>query len=494
MERQQRCRTWNQQRRRRGSARSRACSPPSSSQERWSPCRSSANAAEPVGTATLTEVNVPGTLHPGRCGRRSGSGRLHRDRVLRERNREPLQRHTAVTTTATVLDSGHPYTTRVVVRTPSAEKFNGTLVVEWNNVTIGVDGEFVFAEANEYLLREGYAVAAVSAQRTESRTSRRGSRPGTGAQRRCERLRQRRTSLCTGDPLSWDIFTQVAKAVADNSGGALAGLDVENVIATGQSQSGSRLANYYNTIQPIYDYFDGFVYHDRASRLRGDVATPAVRVDSDALDSLGILAALAVGHLDARLGARGRNARIRVGPPVHGRGLQPRSGSASQRCADLVHPVARADRAPSWTPPQAGNSAPSTPATSWRSVRVGPELDPDGYARTGVDLLRPGCRGSPIRNAQHISLGRHPSARARRADDVLRCLERSPVPLPVRRRRLHDRLHGRRAEGDVRQPRQVRLADQPDGRAARRRRSTCSIRRRRHDSAAPRSRTWPRSK
>ena len=38
-------------------------------------------------------------------------------------------------------------------------------MVEWNNVTIGVDGEFVFAEAHEYLLREGYAIAAVSAQR-----------------------------------------------------------------------------------------------------------------------------------------------------------------------------------------------------------------------------------------------------------------------------------------------------------------------------------------
>ena len=68
-------------------------------------------------------------------------------------------------TTATVLDGGHPYRTRVMVRYPKPNKFNGTLAVEWTNVTIGVDFEFATAEASEYLLREGYAVAIVSAQR-----------------------------------------------------------------------------------------------------------------------------------------------------------------------------------------------------------------------------------------------------------------------------------------------------------------------------------------
>ena len=68
-------------------------------------------------------------------------------------------------TTATVLDGGNPYRTRVMVRYPKPHKFNGTLAVEWTNVTIGVDFEFATAEASEYLLREGYAVAIVSAQR-----------------------------------------------------------------------------------------------------------------------------------------------------------------------------------------------------------------------------------------------------------------------------------------------------------------------------------------
>ena len=52
-------------------------------------------------------------------------------------------------TTAAVLDGGNPYRTRVMVRYPKPSKFNGTLAVEWTNVTIGVDFEFATAEASE---------------------------------------------------------------------------------------------------------------------------------------------------------------------------------------------------------------------------------------------------------------------------------------------------------------------------------------------------------
>ena len=169
-----------------------------------------------------------GAAHPGphrgsaglstRGGSRSGTGRhrdAHRDQCARDAHSgaaavdlaaagyteteyyasgtaNRYDGTSAVTPTATVLDSGHPYTTRVVVSTPSPEKFNGTLVVEWNNVTIGVDGEFVFAESNEYLLREGYAVAAVSAQRADPEPQDLGADPVRLAERRCERLRKRR--------------------------------------------------------------------------------------------------------------------------------------------------------------------------------------------------------------------------------------------------------------------------------------------------------------
>lgn len=187
--------------------------------------------------------------------------------------------------TAQVIDGGWPYRTRVIVRTPEARQFNGSLVVEWANVTLGLDGEFVFNEAHEYLLREGYAVAVVSAQRAGV------ERLKTWSPERYDELSvdvnacgTSGTERCTGDPLSFDIMTQISKALKDNAGHdrPLPGLNVEHVIATGQSQSANRLTTYYNTIQPLYGFFDGFVYWDRSGQLRPDLAVPAISVNSEA--------------------------------------------------------------------------------------------------------------------------------------------------------------------------------------------------------------------
>jgi len=197
--------------------------------------------------------------------------------------------------TGQVIDGGWPYRTRVLVRTHSAAKFNGTLVVEWANVTAGQDIDFVFAEAYNYLLREGYAVAVVSAQRlgvdrlkswnpqrygdltvtADSSDPQSGQKiddcpPGTA---------------CPGDPLSWDIMTQVSKALKDNAGATqpLPGLKVRKVIALGESQSAMRLSLYYNAIHPLYKFFDGFVFLDLAQQMRADVQTPAISVNSESL-------------------------------------------------------------------------------------------------------------------------------------------------------------------------------------------------------------------
>ena len=58
------------------------------------------------------------------------------------------------------------YKTRMLVRRPAdPRKFNGTVVLEWYNVTTGQDIDFNYGAAHEYLLRNGYAIVAVSAQR-----------------------------------------------------------------------------------------------------------------------------------------------------------------------------------------------------------------------------------------------------------------------------------------------------------------------------------------
>ena len=94
------------------------------------------------------------------------------------------------------------------------------------------------------------------------------------------------TSLCPGDPLSYDIYAQITQALKENAGGASApmpGLHVKDAIAIGQSQSAGSAGH--------------LLQHDPAApqrlrRLRvlgpfgpapSDLTVPAISVDSEGL-------------------------------------------------------------------------------------------------------------------------------------------------------------------------------------------------------------------
>lgn len=249
----------------------------------------------PVVPAKLTQVAVPDTT-PMAAAAIDLAAAGYTEREFYAEGKASRYRGVLPGTVATgqVIDGNWPYRTRVLVRAPKAEKFNGFLVVEWANVTAGQDVDFAFAESYKYLLREGYAVAVVSAQRV-------------GVDRLKTWNPERYGSLsvtaditdpqgggkiddcgfpinCPGDPLSWDIMTQVSKALKDNATDAapLPGLSVKHVIALGESQSAQRLTWYYNAIQPIYKFFDGFVFLDYASQLRSGLSTPAISVSTEA--------------------------------------------------------------------------------------------------------------------------------------------------------------------------------------------------------------------
>ena len=169
----------------------------------------------------------------------------------------------AYATTGAKLASNVPYRTRVVVRRPvSQAAFNGTVLVEWQNVTAGYDLDALW---NRRHLREGYAWVGVSAQRVgvdQLRAwspARYGSLDVTGG------------AAFTTDQLSYDIFAQAAEAI--RSPGAvdlLGGLDVERVLAIGASQSASRMTVYYNVVlpqeQPVFDGY-AFVVGSAPSRV-----------------------------------------------------------------------------------------------------------------------------------------------------------------------------------------------------------------------------------
>lgn len=68
--------------------------------------------------------------------------------------------------TGSVKDRDLPFKTRIVVRRPkSASKFNGTVLVEWYNVSQAHDSEYDWFQAAEHLIHAGYAWVGVSNQR-----------------------------------------------------------------------------------------------------------------------------------------------------------------------------------------------------------------------------------------------------------------------------------------------------------------------------------------
>ena len=73
----------------------------------------------------------------------------------------------AYSTAGSKLASDVPYRTRMIVRRPASQTdFNGTVLVEWQNVTAGYDLDALW---NWRHLREGYAWVGVSAQRVGRR-------------------------------------------------------------------------------------------------------------------------------------------------------------------------------------------------------------------------------------------------------------------------------------------------------------------------------------
>jgi hypothetical protein len=153
-----------------------------------------------------------------------------------------------------------PFTTRlVVVRPTDPKKFNGTVLVEWLNVSAGTDGAPDWSYLHRELLRKGYAYVGVSAQKVGIDGSMM-SFPGALPLKKADP--QRYASLNhPGDAFSYDIFTQAARAV--RSGAVTGPLKVRRIIATGESQSAIYMTTYVNAIDPLTKAFDGYMVHSR---------------------------------------------------------------------------------------------------------------------------------------------------------------------------------------------------------------------------------------
>lgn len=147
-----------------------------------------------------------------------------------------------------------PYTTRIVVYRPAnPARFNGTVVVEWLNVSGGVDAAPDWLYIHDELIREGFAWVGVSAQAV-----------GVAADKAADPVRYAALSH-PGDSYSYDMFSQAGQAVRDSAATILGGLRPRRVLAEGESQSAFRLTTYIDAVQPLAHEYDGFLVHSRGA-------------------------------------------------------------------------------------------------------------------------------------------------------------------------------------------------------------------------------------
>jgi Alpha/beta hydrolase domain len=163
------------------------------------------------------------------------------------------------------VDKHAPFATRlVVVRPEDPAKFNGTVVVEWLNVSAGMDVTPDWSYTHRELIRQGYAYVAVSAQKVGIDGG--GmiiAIPGMMPLKKADPQRYAPLNH-PGDAFAYDIFTQAARAIRHSRGTQLLGpLHPKHVVATGESQSAGFLTTYVNAIEPIAKAFDGFLIHSR---------------------------------------------------------------------------------------------------------------------------------------------------------------------------------------------------------------------------------------
>ena len=167
-------------------------------------------------------------------------------------------------------DGSAPYRTRILVRRPSdVSRFSGTVVVEWLNVSGGLDGNPDWTSLAAEITRRGHAWVGVSAQLIGvSGGPVLVVAPGAEgiAGKGLTGLNPARYASLEhpGDGFSFDVYTQIARALRAETD-ALGGAAAERIIAAGESQSAIALTTYYNGVQPLTGAFDGFFVHSRAS-------------------------------------------------------------------------------------------------------------------------------------------------------------------------------------------------------------------------------------
>ena len=160
------------------------------------------------------------------------------------------------------------YKTRILVRRPiNPAHFNGTVIVEWMNVSAGEsapDWDFL----NPMLMRDGYAYVGVSAQAlgVDGGKSLLGT-PSAAAAGSSGLVGEEPARYGTlhhpGDQYALDMYAQIGQALRAPHAAALGGLKPKHILAIGESQSAFYLTTFADALQPLTNVFDGIFIHSR---------------------------------------------------------------------------------------------------------------------------------------------------------------------------------------------------------------------------------------
>lgn len=174
------------------------------------------------------------------------------------------------------LDTTAPYTTRIIVNRPKdPRRFNGTVLIDWVNVTAQFENAVDTIAAHHMLMREGFAFVHASIQAAGICCT--PLTPKVWDPVRYAELDH------PGDEYAFDILSQIARAMRAPKGAKpLAGLKVRSVLAAGQSQSAIRLYSYVRQVQPKARVIDGFLIHGGGGKAYDPPpAVPVVHLMSD---------------------------------------------------------------------------------------------------------------------------------------------------------------------------------------------------------------------
>lgn len=340
-----------------------------------------------------------------------------------------------------------PYTTRIVVRRPASPKdFNGTVVVEWLNVSGGLDAAPEYTYLADELIRQGYAWVGVSAQMIGvdggpvAVTTPVSIAGGAGKGLRALDPARYGSLHHPGDAYAYDIFTQAGRLLRHpGKVDPLGSLRPRQLLAVGESQSAIMLTTYIDGVQPLEHEYDGFLLHSRGGaaaplgsagqgiditqailgppvRIRTDVDVPVLMVEteSDVVGPLGYLPAAQGDTTDIRTWEVAGTAHVdlyQLGPTAKA------LGCATPVNAGPAHFVVAAalSRLNSWA---AGGKPPPT------APRF--DLSNGQYVRSSDGIIEGGIR-TPLVDVPVDVLSGSPAPKA----SLVCLLAGSTVPLPA---------------------------------------------------------------